>query len=720
MTFKLYSSTTRRQNLRHLPPVDMTRFSAVYVRQSDKDAETDHVESREMQIALVEWVKALRGDDKVLLYDEGAGISGQKALHQRKELLRLYGDVKRGIIGSIFVTRPDRVARDKHQETVNELIKTFEKHRIILYVYDGEDASCYDFLEWEDQKAFREAMERAYDYIVYQVGYMNKASANKARKGLYDGRGLPPGLVVEKETPVKQCRPVIFEKWAERTRWLHSRLRELSYDFSALRREVESMPYVYPAPSQEDYRKYIIKTNLQPVYRDGELVGYRFSTRHGLLETILNPMFIGYWKVSEDTGEKDEEGRPIKEAYYIPDNHPSLLEKEGFEQALIHLTGYNLAGEAVRKNVPRRRQNRRGEDQVPALLRYVLQSPDGLVYPVPDRHNLYCYRAHASWEAMQAEGKMLRDMIWSLRCRDLDIIVVERLIALAARDVNIADRVREALIEVHGSQQGQADALRNMISNVEAERKHLLSTLKNVGSVLDAESQKELAADIAGKAHRIQQLQRELDSLPQPASLEEIEQLYETLAGLPGKWEGRTLRQKQRIVQLLVSKAELASLSSHWFRLTIHWHTAISPRPDVALVWRQNTKRREGSWEQWEVDILREVYPFIHKYSDILPLLPKRTYKAIIARANRLGYIRRNGHAKGDVSETVAWEDIQLIQQDGGTTLQEAMDFVQRADAEVNRGRSLYAAWCFGLGPDDLAMDICKLHGGCDQPDRSL
>ena len=89
MTFKLYSSTTPQQNLRHLPPVDMTRFSAVYVRQSDKDAETDHVESREMQIALVEWVKALRGDDKVLLYDEGAGISGQKALHQRKELLRL-------------------------------------------------------------------------------------------------------------------------------------------------------------------------------------------------------------------------------------------------------------------------------------------------------------------------------------------------------------------------------------------------------------------------------------------------------------------------------------------------------------------------------------------------------------------------------------------------------------------------------------------------------
>jgi len=37
MTFKLYSSTARRKNLRHLPPVDTTRFSAVYVRQSDKE-----------------------------------------------------------------------------------------------------------------------------------------------------------------------------------------------------------------------------------------------------------------------------------------------------------------------------------------------------------------------------------------------------------------------------------------------------------------------------------------------------------------------------------------------------------------------------------------------------------------------------------------------------------------------------------------------------------
>jgi hypothetical protein len=557
MIFRLYSPTTRRQNLRHLPPVDLTRYSAVYVRQSDKDAFLEHTESREMQIKLVDWVKAFRGDDKVLLYDEGAGVSGQIALHQRKELLRLYDDVKRGVIGSIFVTRADRVARDKHQETVNELIKTFEKQRIILYVYDGEDANCYDFLEWEDQKAFREVMERAYDYIVYQVGYMNKASANKARKGLYDGRGLPPGLVVERVTPVKHRKPVIFEKWAEKTRWLHKRLRELSYDFPSLRREVEAMPYVYPVPSKEDFKAYIIKTNLQPVYRDSGITGYRFGTPQALRDTILNPIYIGYWRVSEDTGEKDEDGKPIKEAFYIPDNHQPLLEKEEYEQALIHLTGYNLAGEAVRKNVPRRRQNRRGEDQIPALLRYVLESPDGLAYPVPDQHDLYCYRAHANWEDMQAEGKMLRDMIWSMRCKDLDIIVVDRLIALAARDVNIADRVREALIEVHGSQQGQADALRNMISNVEAERRYLLSTLKNVGSVLDAESQKELAADIAGKAHRIQQLQRELDTLPQPASLGEIEQLYETLAGLPGKWEGRTLRQKQRILQLLVSKAEL-------------------------------------------------------------------------------------------------------------------------------------------------------------------
>lgn len=720
MTFKLYQSIPRRPNLRHLPPVDTTRYSAVYVRQSDKDANIEHVESREMQIALVEWVKTLRGDEKVYLYDEGAGISGQKALHQRKELLHLYDDVKRGLIGSIFVTRADRVARDKHQETVNALIKTFEKHRLILYVYDGQDADYYDFLEWEDQKAFREAMERAYDYIVYQVGYMNKASANKARKGLYDGRGLPPGLVVEKETSVKLRKPVIFEKWAERTRWLHNRLRELSYDFSALRREVEAMSYVYPLPSQEDYRKYIIKTNLRPVYQNGELLGYRFSTRQALLNTLLNPAFIGYWRVSEETGKEDEDGKSIKEAYYIPDNHQPLLEKEEYEQALIHLTGYNLAGEAVSKNVPRRRQNRRGEDQIPALLRYVLQSPDGLVYPVPDQHNLYCYRAYASWEDMQAEGKMLRDMIWSVRCRDLDIIVVNRLIALTARDMNIANRVREALIEVHGSQQGQAGTLRNMISNMEAERKHLLSTLKNVGSILDAESQKELAADIAGKANRIQQLQRELDNLPQPASLEEIEQLYETLACLPGKWEGRTLRQKQRILQLLVSKAEMAYLSSHWFRLTIHWHTTISPRPDIALVWRQNTKRREGTWEQWEDDILREVYPSINKRSDILPHLPKRTYLAIVVRSNKLGYIRQNGHAKGDVSNTVAWEDIQLIQQAGGTTIQAALDFVQKANAEVNRGRSLYAAWCFGLGPDDLATDICMLNVSSDQPERSL
>jgi hypothetical protein len=42
MTFKLYSSTARRKNLRHLPPVDMTRFSAGYVRHNDSSAHPSH------------------------------------------------------------------------------------------------------------------------------------------------------------------------------------------------------------------------------------------------------------------------------------------------------------------------------------------------------------------------------------------------------------------------------------------------------------------------------------------------------------------------------------------------------------------------------------------------------------------------------------------------------------------------------------------------------
>lgn len=62
-------------------PVDLSRKTGVLIRQSGKGADKDHYESRLRQEGLVPIAIALRGDNdgsNVILYDEGAGVSGTK------------------------------------------------------------------------------------------------------------------------------------------------------------------------------------------------------------------------------------------------------------------------------------------------------------------------------------------------------------------------------------------------------------------------------------------------------------------------------------------------------------------------------------------------------------------------------------------------------------------------------------------------------------------
>src|SRR6266851_10121450 len=95
--------------------IDKKRFTAVLIRQSDHKAEADHIFSRESQLKLVPYAVRLRGDETaewVRIYDEGAGVSGQKRIDQRKELNRLYADIKAGIIGSLVIIHEDRLFRD--------------------------------------------------------------------------------------------------------------------------------------------------------------------------------------------------------------------------------------------------------------------------------------------------------------------------------------------------------------------------------------------------------------------------------------------------------------------------------------------------------------------------------------------------------------------------------------------------------------------------------
>lgn len=190
--FKFRQAEHRPNNyIGALPEIDRKRATAVLVRQSKSGADTAMAESRETQLGLQEYSALLYGDDEphVELYDEGAGVSGQKRIDQRAELDRLYRNMHQGIIGTIVLAREDRLFRNKHMDQVGVFTRLAEEKRIKVVVppissaASDERTRVYDFTVYRDLVAFQDKMREAYGYIEGHVKHMLQCKQNKADKG---------------------------------------------------------------------------------------------------------------------------------------------------------------------------------------------------------------------------------------------------------------------------------------------------------------------------------------------------------------------------------------------------------------------------------------------------------------------------------------------------------------------------------------------------------
>ncbi|SRR5579875_1837101 len=182
--FKLRLAEERRSNYTGaLPKIDRKRATAVLVRQSKTGADTAQAESRETQLGLQEYAKLLYGDDEpdVRLYDEGAGVSGQKRIDQREKLDWLYQDMHKGFIGTIITTGESRLFRDARPAQVTAFTQLAKKMHIALIippVLSGE-TRLYDFANSGHVTRFEEQMMKTYEYILKQIRSITPRTSQK-------------------------------------------------------------------------------------------------------------------------------------------------------------------------------------------------------------------------------------------------------------------------------------------------------------------------------------------------------------------------------------------------------------------------------------------------------------------------------------------------------------------------------------------------------------
>ncbi|MGI9057513.1 MAG: hypothetical protein ACR2H5_02960 [Ktedonobacteraceae bacterium] len=686
-TFKLRQAVNRPNNYTgELPEIDKKRATAVLVRQSKDGADTAQAESRETQLGLQDYGKLLYGDEEsdVRLYDEGSGVSGQKRIDQREKLDLLYKDIRNGIIGTIVLAREDRLFRNKHMDQVGVFTKLAEEKKIKLIVppissvarYD--ETRVYDFTIYQDLRAFQEKMKEAYAYIEGPIKHAHQCKQNKADKGGYDGRGLPPGLVVKGKKQNQSI--VIYEPWAEEIRKLALRARALDWDMGKLNKEVARKVFLFPEIPEEDRERYMFRTNLRHIPG----VGYKPRGPQLIKRWLTNEMYIGWWMPDADKPDT------------IIDHHDAILDYALFAEGYAMIKGYTLEGEQVETNrgVTRIRNNR---DTPPDAIFHgkliaTPPSPDRTAFTTVDDG---CYVARS----LQKAG-ILTDKLFRIPVAHFDAVVIDRLRELENADTKLKDRVKIALEQVYAQQSEDFVSIHEQLKGLE------IQLLENAEKRLTTSSKDPLYAKLQVQADELLQTKEQLEAKKEKLGIidspEEIAKLHSLLGNFEAVWPTFDLEQRQRAFSLLINRIEVEVVSPHWICLSIDWLDAVCPRIDIAYLWKVTPSRGDTLSDE-ETAILREYWPTATRL-EVLQKLPTRTWRALQRHAS-VNHLYREHSIKDEVPLFACFLDF-MPKLDGKylfrgyeTTLQ----YVKIAcDSTAREEAPLYAFWLLSEKVEDL------------------
>ena len=695
--FKFCEPEERRNNYTgSLPQIDRTRATAVLVRRSKKvtplskeqlkelkelktqdDIETDYIESRQAQLELVNYAKLLYGSDtpNVRLYDEGDGVSGQKRIDQREKMDELYQDMNRGIIGTIVAAREDRLFRNKHGDQSGAFSRLAEEKRVKLLIPPISSAASdektreYDFTNYEHVKKFKDKMDEAYGYIEGHVKYMNQCKQNKADKGGYDGRFLPPGLAVKGKKQNQII--VVYEPWAKKMKELALRAQALDWDMGKLNREVANMGYLFPEIPDEDRERYIIKTKVHHIPG----IGYKPRDPKTIGDWFKNVMYIGWWQPDEDKPDVTRK------------HHPAILDYALFAEGYARLTGYTLEGDPV--DNPRGITRIRKTREVP---------PDALFHsrliatpPSADRTSWtcvgeFCYIGRST----QADG-LITDRLFTIPVAPFDALVIERLKALTATDKEIADKVRTTLEQIYKQQGEECVSIPDQLEGIK------IQLLENAKKRLKTSEKDPLYVMLQVEAEDLLQEQAALeakkDKLGIIDSPEEIARVHRLLGDFDKVWPTFDILQRQRAFSLLINRIEVEVVSPHWLHLSVDWLDAISPRIDDACVWRVSGTNGEAFSEQ-EKEIIKQHYPSSPKL-EILKLLPERTWRTIQIFASRIPTKRALSYSS-NIPPGACYRDF-MPKLDGNFLFRDyetTLNYIKLASSNTTKSKApLYPLW---------------------------
>ncbi len=663
--------------------IDLSRDTAVLIRQSDHRADEDHAFSREGQLKLTAYAQRLRNDATdahVRVYDEGAGVSGQKRIDERAELNRLYHDITQGLVGSLVVMHEDRLFRDKYHTNDTTFMQLLAQYDVLLFV--RTDNRRYDCTKPSDRNNLLEKLIASRNYLDDHVlGRMNGNQQAKALQGLYDGRSLPMGLVTQGKK--KQQTISVYEPWAEVVRRMFRRYKELG-SFGALCREIEAMPYLFPDPSADDFLRYTFKIRMTKVPG-----GFKPQGPEAIKYMLTNPAYMGAWVYND--------------AIVLHDNHPAIVDKELFLEVYTSLTGRNLDGEYLNGEPPRRLR----EAGAQALLKYILRDPKGPLYVSKLDHPEYI-RQELPAETGRA-GRIYRDITFGIRAHLIDEPVLERIKEIARGDAHLRSHIQASITALEDEHANALVSIEEHLAQVRREQQKTIAFLHDQILELTPAEKAKYNAMLLGLRERERELQKVQAESLHTSLQADMDELANVLADIPAKLDSCSMAQQQKLARLIIESATIEELSVHWLKLTIVWRGPLADRPDVCLIWRQRG-RRSDPWTPEEEAYIRADYPQADKWT-MLEALPRRSWNMIYQRALGLG-VHRATYTSDDIPLNVCVEDLHVIP-DPDLAMEVVLEASKRQarsdrrDPERGSSRTrAYALWLYSADTTDAAREV--------------
>ncbi len=352
--------------------LDTGKYAIIYPRVSTPE-QLKNV-SAEMQQDKTFVVKYGWPDNLIIMNTSDLGLSGQLRMEDRPAFNSMLRLITEGTVKTVVAARVDRLFRDrwgKEYSKFMEICYTYGVKVVTLTVNRKNIDYVYDFSKSGDVDQFRRECEAAWKYIEKHIYMMAESKAEIARKGLWFGANMPTGYIPDRREELENGEEnpdyrKISPYWlhGKRVQWLFDRFMDLAGNVTALGREINRLPYLFPPFEDHIDREIVKRCQLTKILdEEGKLVGYTIKSDRGLREMLANPVYAGMWVYK---------GVLIKS-----NNHDPIVDLGKFLYAYNRLSSTNLDGTPNQEYLERcKKYQKKHQADKSALLKNCVFSKD--------------------------------------------------------------------------------------------------------------------------------------------------------------------------------------------------------------------------------------------------------------------------------------------------------------------------------------------------------